>query len=89
MRQVLKSGRPASRLSFAKSPGSGSFSLRDLFSKPSEDSSYDDKKPTKDKNIPSFFGGDSTSNSKTQDADKYKKYYDMGTGPSEIGRAHV
>ncbi|MEI6092358.1 MAG: hypothetical protein WCQ47_01590, partial [bacterium] len=82
MRQVLKAGRAVNRPSFSKSSGGGgSFSLKDLFSKPTEDSFSDDKKSTKDKNVPSFFGGDTTP--KTQDADKYKKYYDMGTGPSD------
>lgn len=81
MKQTLKSGRVSSRAPFAKSYGSsGSFSLRDLFSKPSSsDDPYDDKKINKEKGT-SFFGDNAA---KTQDADKYKKYYDMGTGPTD------
>lgn len=80
MKQTLKSGRVSNKASFAKSYGSsGSFSLRDLFSKPSSsDDPYDDKKLNKEK-VPSFFGD----NSKTQDSDKYKKYYNMGAGPTD------
>ncbi|MCX6112075.1 MAG: hypothetical protein NTY22_02145 [Proteobacteria bacterium] len=78
MTQAMKSGKGTGKLAFSRGQGSA-FSLRDLFSKPSDDI-MENKTTSKEKDmgiLEKGFGGT------TQQTDKYKKYYKMGEEPEE------
>ena len=75
MKTSLKSGKLQGKPAFAKSTGS-TFSLRDLFNKPSDDNTATTDKKSKDVAL-------LDDNFKPEQGDKYKKYYKMGKGPDE------
>ncbi|MEI6079197.1 MAG: hypothetical protein WCQ53_00975 [bacterium] len=75
MKTSLKSGALKGKPAFTKGTGS-TFSLRDLFNKPTDDNAATTDKKTKDVAL-------LDDNFKPEQGDKYKKYYKMGKGPDE------